>query len=353
MSMNRLATLREELEAGELDAIFLHQRENVLYMTGFSGTTGGLFVTKEKAFVLVDSRYEEQARQQCVDFEVVLSSRPYEIKEVVAGAGSVGFEEDFITVEIYHKLQAECGESVALKPAAEILRKLRMRKDEEELAKIREAVRIADEAFYHILPFLKEGAYELDIANEMDFFMRREGATGPSFDFIIATGERSALPHGVAGRNKLKAHAPVLMDYGCVYENYCSDITRTVFLGEPGEEARALYRVVSEGQKRGYANSLIGKPIAWAEQAVRAYFDELELDRYFGHSLGHGVGLEIHEAPTVNRMSEGKFRDGMVYTLEPGIYLPGAMGVRIEDMVLMTYQGPQQLTQAPKELIVL
>lgn len=353
MLMKRLATLREELEANALDAIFLQKRENVLYMTGFTGTTGGLFVTREKACVLVDSRYEEQAKQQCAGFDVVLTGRPYEIAKVMSGEKSVGFEEDDLTCEEFSLLQAEVDYDVRLLPAAEILKKLRLIKDEDELVKIREAVAIADSAFHHILPFIKEGVYEIDLANEMDFFMRKQGATGPSFDFIIAGGERSALPHGVAGRNKLKAHEPVLMDYGCIYENYCSDITRTVFLGDPGEEARALYRTVSEGQKRGYANSLVGRPIACAEQAVRSFFGERDLDQYFGHSLGHGVGLEIHEAPMVNSKSEGNFKNGMVYTLEPGIYLPGECGVRIEDMVLMTYFGPETLTQAPKELIIL
>ncbi|MBQ1252571.1 MAG: M24 family metallopeptidase, partial [Firmicutes bacterium] len=207
--------------------------------------------------------------------------------------------------------------------------------------------------FHHILPFIREGVYEIDIADEMEFFMRKQGASGPSFEFIVAGGARSALPHGVAGKNKLKAHEPVLMDYGCVFENYCSDITRTVFLGDPGEEARALYYIVKEGQLRGYRNSLIGKPIRFAEEAVRAYFAEMELDNYFGHSLGHGVGLEIHEAPTVNCKTDAKFKNGMVYTIEPGIYIPGACGVRIEDMVLMTMSGPEPLTGAPKDLIIL
>lgn len=351
--MKRLETLRNELMEHELDAIFLHQRENVLYMTGFSGTTGGLLVTGENAFLLVDGRYEEQAKQQCEGYEVVLSSRPFEIGKVLSGEKTIGFEEDVLTYEKYNLLKGEAAENVAFIPAAEILKKMRLIKDEEELVKLRQAVKIADDAFHHILPFIKEGVYEIDIANEMDFYMRKQGATGPSFDFIIAGGARSALPHGVAGKNKLKAHEPVLMDYGCVYENYCSDITRTVFLGEPGEEARALYRIVSEGQKRGYACSLVGKPVALADRGVRDFFQKCELDSYFTHSLGHGVGLEIHEDPVVNSGNLQKFKNNMVYTIEPGLYLPGETGVRIEDMVLMTYQGPERLTGAPKDLIIL
>lgn len=351
--MKRLEALREEMAEKSLDAMFLHQRENVLYITGFTGTTGGLYVTETKAFVLVDSRYEEQAKEQCAGFEVVLSARPYEIAKVMNGEKQIGFEEDVLTYEVYQQLKAEAGEEAKLVPSSEILKNLRRIKDDEELEKIRTAVKIADNAFHHILPFIREGVYEIDIATELDFYMRKQGATGPSFDFIVAGGARSAMPHGVAGRNKLKAHEAVLMDYGCIYKNYCSDMTRTVFLGDPGEEARALYYIVKEGQKRAYANSLIGKPISFAETAVRSFFAERELDQYFGHSLGHGVGLEIHEAPTVNAKTEAKFKNGMVYTLEPGIYIPGACGVRIEDMVLMTYQGPEMLTDTPKEMIIL
>lgn len=351
--MKRLDALREAIAEHELDAVYLQQRENVLYLTGFTGTTGGLFVTADNAFVLVDSRYEEQAKAQCSGFDVILVNRSYEISKVLGEEKRIGFEEDVLTYEIYHLLKGECGDDCTLIPAGDILKTLRMIKDEDELEKLKTAVKIADDAFHHVLPFLKEGVYEIDIATEMDFFMRKQGATGPSFDFIIAGGERSALPHGVAGRNKLKAHEPVLMDYGCIYENYCSDITRTVFLGDPGDEAKMLYQIVKEGQKRGYANSLIGKPIRFAEEAVRSCFAEHKLDQYFGHSLGHGVGLEIHEAPTVNRRTDARFKNGMVYTIEPGIYIPGACGVRIEDMVLMTYQGPVQLTGAPKEMIIL
>lgn len=353
MPMNRLETLKDELINNELDAIFLHQRENVLYLTGFSGTTAGLFVTGDKALLLVDGRYEEQAKQQCDGFEVVLSPRPFEIGKVLSGERRIGFEEDVLTYEEFNFLVSETADNASLIPAAAILKKMRLIKDEDELTKLRQAVKIADDAFHHILPFIKEGVYEIDIANEMDFFMRKQGATGPSFDFIIAGGPRSALPHGVAGKNKLKAHEPVLMDYGCVYEHYCSDITRTVFLGEPDEEARALYRIVSEGQKRGYACSLLGKPVAFADQGVRDFFQKCELDQYFTHSLGHGVGLEIHEDPVVNGRNNQKLKNGMVYTIEPGLYLPGCCGVRIEDMVVMTYQGPEQLTAAPKDLIVL
>ena len=351
--MERLQALRAKMEAESLDAIYLCQRENLLYLTGFSGSEGGLYVTAAKGFLLVDSRYEEQAAAQAVGVEVVAADRPWHIGKVRGEEIRIGFEEDVVTCDVYEKLRTEAGDGVTFVPAAAVVKELRLIKDEAELDKIRTAVAIADNAFHHILPFIKEGVYELDIATELDFFMRKEGATGPSFDFIVAAGPRSALPHGVAGKNKLKAHEPVLLDYGCVYENYCSDMTRTVFLGEPGEEARLLYQVVKEGQQRGHANCLCGKPIRFAEEAVREYFTACNVNDYFGHSLGHGVGLEIHEAPVVNAKTEAKFKKGMVYTVEPGVYLPGEMGVRIEDMAVMTLQGPEILTASPKDLILL
>ena len=353
MREKRLRELREKMASRQLDAVYLCQSENLFYLTGFSGTTGAAYVTAERIFLLADSRYTEQAEAECAGCEIVLSERPFEVNRVYDGEKRVGFEEDAVSYELYGKVLSRLGEGTELIGAAEILRELRAVKDGEELEKIRRAVTIADSAFHHILPFIKEGVSEIDIATELDFHMRKEGASGPSFDIIVAAGERSALPHGVAGKRKLKAHEPLLMDFGCVYEHYCSDMTRTVFLGDPGEEARSLYAVVKEGQKRGHANCLIGKPIRFAEAAVRSYFSSLELDRYFGHSLGHGVGLMIHEDPFVNKSNEAVFRPDMVYTVEPGIYIPGACGVRIEDMAVMTRQGPRILTESPKELIVL
>ncbi len=353
MNENRLRNLREKMASSELDAFYLSCPENLFYFTGFSGTTGGLYVTAEKAFLLVDSRYTEQAGEECRGCEIVAVERPYEVDKVFFGEKRIGFEEDSLSYELYLTLEKRFGKGAKLIAAANLPRELRAIKDDAELEKIRTAVAIADSAFHHILPFIKEGVYEIDLATELDFYMRREGASGPSFEIIVAAGERSSLPHGVAGRHKLKAHEPVLMDFGCVYEHYCSDMTRTVFLGDPGEEVKALYGVVKEGQKRGHVNCLIGKPIHFAEEAVRSYFASLDLDRYFGHSLGHGVGLMIHEDPFVNKGNKAVFRPNMVYTVEPGIYIPGACGVRIEDMAVMTRQGPQILTGSPKEPIVL
>ncbi|MEE0776630.1 MAG: Xaa-Pro peptidase family protein [Bacillota bacterium] len=351
--MERLEKLREKLAEKKLGGIFLHQRENVLYLTGFTGSTGGAYITQEHAWVLVDSRYTEQAGQQCPDFEIVPVDRPWYFQSLVKDETTVGFEEDDLTVAIFEEMKEKLPNSVSLVPGASLVKELRMYKDPEELEKLQRAVDIADDAFHHILPFIKEGVMEVDIANELDFYMRTQGATGPSFDFIVASGERSALPHGVASRKKLEPGEAVLMDYGCIFENYCSDMTRTVFLGDPGPEMQQLYHIVKEGQARAYRNAIVGKPLNGPELAVRSYFEQLELEQYFGHSLGHGVGIEIHEMPFANRKATEKFRPGMVFTIEPGLYIPNGGGVRIEDMVYMTYNGPHTMTGSPKELIIL
>ncbi|MDO4542163.1 MAG: Xaa-Pro peptidase family protein, partial [Bacillota bacterium] len=324
-----LSKIKEFLQEKELDGLFVHKPENLLYLSGFTGTLGGAFITGEDSWLLVDSRYEEQAVSQCPEFTVILSERPWFIDKFAADSQRIGYEDNFLTVSLWQELKEHIPETSQLIPCGDGLERIRMIKTPEEIDLLQKAVDIADDAFRHILPFIKEGVKEIDIATEMDFYMRKQGASGPSFDFIVACGERSALPHGEAGENKLKAHEPVLMDYGCIYQNYCSDITRTVFLGEPEPEMRQLYYIVKEGQQRGYRKAFPGVKISSAEKAVRQYFEELELDQYFGHSLGHGVGLEIHELPVVNKKNDEIFTPGMVFTLEPGIYIPEVGGIRI------------------------
>ncbi|MEG1822048.1 MAG: Xaa-Pro peptidase family protein [Clostridiales bacterium] len=351
--MKQLEKIRNLIAENNLDGVFIHQPENILYLSGFSGTLAGIWLTEKNAYILVDSRYEEQAKEQCPNWNVVLSPSPWLIKPLLQGEKVIGFEENFLTVATFEALKAELPLNAELVPKSEEIAALRMIKEPEELEILQKAVDIADDAFRHILPFIKEGVLEIEISNELDFFMRSQGATAPSFDFIVASGPRSALPHGVAGNNKILAHEPLLMDYGCIYENYCSDMTRTVFLGEPEPEMRQLYHVVKEGQARAYAKAFPGLKISNAEKATRDYFAEFELENYFGHSLGHGVGLEIHELPTVNKKNDMVFKPNMVFTLEPGIYIPQAGGVRIEDMVRMTPSGAFTMTASPKDLIVL
>lgn len=349
--MNRIDRLRKVLKEEKLDGAFMMKHENLLYFTGFSGTLGGFFVNQDKAILLVDSRYIEQANAQAPDCTVIQVDCPWQIQPFLSGEARLGLEWDDISYARFREITADyrgeigdCG-----KPAA----RLRLYKDADEMKLIRRAVDIADRAFSHILPFLKEGVKEREIALEMEFFMRREGASGPSFDFIIAFGGRSALPHGVAGEQVLAPGQIVLMDFGCVFEHYCSDMTRTVFFGKGDEKLHQIYDIVLEGQLRALDAAKPGGLMRLCDEAARHYFREKNMNQYFGHGLGHGVGLEIHEAPTVNGKAAGYFEPGMVFTVEPGIYIPGLGGVRIEDMAYVTETGIEILTHSDKHRLII
>lgn len=351
--MKRLEKLRKAMLAADLAGVFVSKRENLFYLAGFSGSEGSLYVTADRAVVLVDARYEEQARQECVGWEVLRVSAPNRLDLVAVEERTVGFESEHVSVALFETLKKRLPADVVWRDASPLLKDLRLYKDAEEIAALQKAVAIADGAFSHILPFLKPGVREVEIAMEMDFYMRRLGAKGPSFDFIIAAGARSALPHGVASHAKLQQGSVILMDYGCLYEHYCSDITRTVFLGEPTSEEREVYHIVKEGQRLAMAAMTPGVAANLPDQAVRAFFAEKGLAQYFGHSLGHGVGLEVHEKPTLRERSDERLEPGMVFSNEPGIYLAGRFGVRIEDMVYMTPKGAVTMTQSTKDLLVL
>ncbi len=349
--MSRMDKLRKALKDEKLDSAFMMKRENLLYFTGFSGTLGGLFVNENDAFLMVDSRYVEQANEEATDCVVLQVDCPWQFGEYLAKETRLGLEWESLTYGLYREItsfyKGEVGD------CGKIASALRLYKDADELEKIKTAAEIADRAFHHILSFLKEGVLEREISLELEFFMRREGATGPSFDFIVAFGDRSALPHGVAGDQALAPGQIVLMDFGCVYRHYCSDMTRTVFFGKGDEKLYRLYDIVLEGQMRAIESAVPGGSMRLPDEAVRSYFREKNLNQYFGHGLGHGVGLEIHEDPIVNGRATGTFAPGMVFTIEPGIYLPGLGGVRIEDMAYMTETGIEILTRSDKHRLII
>lgn len=353
IEVKRLEKLREAMKKASFQGAFLHKRENVFYMSGFTGTEGSLYITVDRAVILVDSRYEEQATKECPDFEVKRVMDPTRFEVAVEDETIIGFEADHVTVNLFEQMREYLPQQLTLRNIAPLLNNIRLYKDEDELSRLQRAVDIADEAFQHILPFIKEGVREIDVAIELDFFMRKLGAQGPSFDFIVASGERSSMPHGVASVKRIVSGNAITMDYGCICNRYCSDMTRTVYLGEPGAEQRELYAIVKEGQKRAFEAMAVAVDATVPDKGARDYFAEKGLDGYFGHSLGHGVGLEVHEGPVVSPHGKMKLEPNMVFTNEPGIYLPGKYGVRIEDMIVMTPTGPVTMTASSKELIIL
>jgi Xaa-Pro aminopeptidase len=348
----RLERLRHYLSANELDAIVVSKPENRFYFSGFSGTSGLLLISAGSAKLLTDFRYIEQAGQQAKMFEVIRhgSDMFQTLKAEIDKGGfkRIGFESDFTTWDVYNKLS-----TFAAQPVAVQLDELRMVKDDAELALLEQAVLLADNAFSHILTVLKPGVSERDIALELEFHMRKNGAEKSAFDIIVASGIRSALPHGVASDKLIESGDFVTMDFGCVYHGYHSDITRTVVIGKASAKQREVYKVVADAQYAGLMAVIPGSTCREVDAVARGIIAGAGYADYFGHGLGHGVGLAIHEEPRLSPACDTKLKPNMTVTVEPGIYLPDWGGVRIEDTVLVTAHGVKVLTASSKKLIEL
>ncbi|NSL50374.1 M24 family metallopeptidase [Calidifontibacillus erzurumensis] len=353
--MNRLQQVRDKFVEKDIDGFLITNSKNRRYMTGFTGTAGVVLISSKNAIFITDFRYIDQAKNQVKYYDIVQHQGP--IHEEVArlvkelGIQKLGFEQDemtYGTYKIYEKLI-----SAQLVPISGMIESLRQIKSDEELQILKEACSIADDAFTHILKYIKSGVTELDIANELEFFMRKKGATSSSFDIIVASGWRSALPHGVASNKVLKDGELVTLDFGAYYKGYCSDLTRTVAIGEISDQLKTIYNIVLEAQLRGLHGIKAGISGKQADAFTRDCITEKGYGDYFGHSTGHGIGLDIHEGPILSMKSEMKLQPGMVVTVEPGIYLPGVGGVRIEDDIVITEEGNIVLTHSPKELLLL
>lgn len=357
MSNSRLERLRSAMAERELDALVVLKPENRTYLSGFTGSAGLLVITAQQACLLTDFRYVEQATSQAPAFEVIKpdSSMHAQVAHIAADtrAKRIGYEGDFLTVDEFNTYK-EYLVGHELVAATGLVEELRMIKDEGELALMRKAAAIADEAFAAIMPLIKPGAVERDLAVELEYQMKKRGAEGLAFEIICASGVRSSLPHGRASEKVIAAGDLVTFDFGALYEGYCSDMTRTVMVGEPTEKQREIYAVVLEAQKRGVAACRAGITGKDLDEVCRSYIRDQGYGEAFGHGTGHGVGRFIHEGPKVSvRGDKDLLKPGMIVTIEPGIYLSGWGGVRIEDMVLVTETGCESFTKTPKELIIL
>ncbi|MCI3920166.1 Xaa-Pro peptidase family protein [Paenibacillus sp. TRM 82003] len=357
MAGTRLQKLRGLLRTEGLEAILIASPVNRKYITGFTGTAGYVVATADNAWLFTDFRYVSQATEQAAGFEIVEhgTSALASILETLkaAGVSKLGFEQQHVSYGAYLQYAKELGEAVTLVPTDGLVERLRRVKDEDELAVMRKAVAIADAAFEHILTVLKPGLSEKEVALEIEWFMRKQGASGTSFDMIVASGERSALPHGVASDRLIGNNEFVKMDFGALYQGYCSDLTRTVVIGTPTPKHKEIYDVVLEAQLaalEGIRPGMQGKAgdaLARDVIAKHGYADR------FGHGTGHAVGMDIHESPRLSKTEEALLEPGNVVTVEPGIYLPGFGGVRIEDIVVVTENGCDILTKSRKEFITL
>lgn len=356
MIKKRLAALRALFEEKDLDAVLVTKIPNLYYFSGFRGDDTVLLITKAKAYLVTDSRYTEQAAAEAPLYELV-EQKTGLLMQTAALAKSlnlknVGFEGADMSYETHARL-TKLMDGIRLTEALR-LDSLREIKDEGEIENIRKACEIADIAFKDVCTFIHAGVTEIEVAARLEEVMRRAGSEKPSFDTIVASGLRGSMPHGTATQKPIEAGDFVTMDFGAKYQGYCSDITRTVVVGKASERQREVYAAVLETQKNVLDAIAPGKSGRKIDALARDNLKRYDLAQYFGHGLGHSLGLEIHEEPRLSRYSTCEsLVPGMLVTDEPGVYLPDWGGLRIEDTVLVTKDGAEPLTKCSKELIEL
>jgi Xaa-Pro aminopeptidase len=344
---DRLERARTLLPAAEADALVVTRQENVRYLSGFTGTAGSLLITPDRAILVTDSRYAGQAAEQAGGFALEISSRvPSGIAVALAGGGRIGFEADEVSFAAWEVMGVEAHDNGGgvLVPCRGLIEGLRAVKDSAELEVLGSAARLAASSLAESLPLVKPGTAERDVALAIEHLMQRKGAEGAAFASIVASGPRAALPHGRASTRRIEAGDMVVIDIGARFEGYHSDMTRTVCAGRPAEEAATIHAVVREAQRRAIEVVRPGARARDVDAAARETIAAAGYGSFFGHGTGHGVGLQVHESPRVGPRSDDVLEAGMVLTIEPGIYLPGRMGVRIEDMVAVTGTGARLLT---------
>ncbi len=346
-----LDALRASLSERGVDAMLVTYPANVRYLTGFSSPgDASLLVLPDRAVMFTDGRYTAQAAEEAlVPYEIV-SDVDARLAEL-AGGLRLGVEAEHVTLQRHAKLRDRLGDApVALEG---LIASQRLVKLSHEVDLLREAARITDAAFAAVLEFVREGVSEAEVALELERAMRLAGADGPGFDTIVASGVRGAMPHGTASQKRIGRGELVTMDFGAAFRGYHADMTRTVAVGEVGAEERRMYDAVLEAQELAVAAVAPGKGGRELDAVARDALARHGLADAFAHSLGHGTGLEVHEGPRLSQRSEDVLRPGMVVTVEPGVYVPGFTGLRIEDLVLVTEDGHEVLSRSPKHLITL
>ena len=359
---SRIGKLRRRITRAGLSGLLVTHLPDLRYLSGFTGSSAALAVTRRTARLFTDGRYTAQAAEEVRAAQVQIVSGGPAVAAVQwlaaqPGAETAGFDPVWTSVADLTKLRsslpAKLRRSFLTPLAAALVEPLRLVKDEKELALMSKAALKGCDLFEHILGFLRPGLKEIDVAAELEYRARIAGAEGMSFETIVASGVRSALPHGRATTTKLPRTGFVTLDFGIILGGYCSDMTRTVYLGKPKIKERVAYQAVLEAQEKAVVTVAPGVSCGAVDEAARGVLRKAGFAEAFSHSTGHGVGLEIHELPRIGAGQTAKLLPGMVVTIEPGIYLAGQFGIRIEDMVVVTRDGGQVLTPAAKALIEL
>jgi len=355
--MTNLERVREKMREKGISAILMTDMANIAWLTGFSGSFGFVLLSQDQARFLTDSRYTIQAGEQVKEMPVAWYQSPTTSDDFIAsqihemGFKQLCFESAHVTYATFERLRDKLS-GVELKGSEDIFSALRMIKTPDEIARVRSACGLADACFAHVSRLIMPGVTEWDVSMEIEFFIRRSGHA-LAFDVIAVSGENSARPHGHATEKKLEVGDFLTLDFGAKVDGYCSDITRTVVIGEATDRHREIYGQVLKAQLACLDAMKPGARAADIDALARAVFDEIGLAKYFGHGLGHGLGSLVHDAGRMNATSQDILEPGQIWTVEPGVYLPGFGGVRIEDDAVITETGIEILTHAPKGLMVL
>ncbi len=348
---NRIKKLRQRMKADNIDALLVTKRENVRYLTGFSGSAGSVLVASGRPCLITDFRYKLQARRETSGTSIFLIQRdfPATLGEAARRAGAVAlwFDESSLTIETLKKLRKQ---GLLLKGHRDLVGELRQRKDKFERASIKRAIRRAEESFRELKKYIRPGARERDLALVLELLMKEKGARKPAFDTIVASGTNGAMPHAAVTNRRIKKGDLVTFDFGAEADGYFCDITRTLCVGRPTTRQREIHALVLNAQTAAIKGARTGASCKSVDAAARDAIARAGHGHHFGHGTGHGIGLMVHEAPSISSLSHDQVEQDMIFTVEPGIYIPGWGGVRIEDMVSVTKDGVKVLTSLPREL---
>ena len=351
---NRIKKVKDIINEAEFDSLLIDSDVNRFYLTNFTGSAGRVLFTPENEYFITDFRYTEQAANQTDGFKIVELNKDVveSINDILQrdGTEKLGFEAKTVNYYQYGKYD-EKFKDIELISTEDLIKDVRMIKEENEIEMIKKAIEISDKAYEHILDFIEVGMTEKEVALELEIFQKKLGGSKNAFDFIVASGKRSSMPHGVASDKVINENELITLDFGTFYKGYCSDMTRTFVLGKANKKQKEIYNKVLEAQLAVIDKIKAGMSGVEADKIARDIIEDAGYGDNFGHGLGHGIGVEVHEGPNVSYKSEDDLKENSIVTDEPGIYIKDWGGVRIEDDLLITKDGCEVLNSSPKELI--